>query len=488
MTDAWRKLFAHPVYERLFHRVRTRYERLERVGGTVQLTLRDDGEREALGGLLGRDLRYSRTVTVRLAELDDILSNSRVGLKLPEFLERYFEEPLVLSSEQERKRQARWEAFFRTVQKALAREVAGTSSERKRQVAAWIEGLQSGTASGSHLLRRLYNEGEDEALNTLTLVVQALMRLPTDAAAKRIPIFAAEMTGDPHALDAGQPFAKLFQAGLKVVLEQNGVQSTKNEEGSERPVATGLESRSGEDALAVEKESSTAEMEAEGLSDTVENEDDWSRMSASLYRRRLFQRAGLLDDDVSSTVATFGLSVREDTRKIGLSQLSSPLVVLTWRHLEQNWAWDCRRPLYVVENPSVFSAVIDAWDARGTRPAPQLALMSGQPSVAAIRLLEQWTEQGGTFYYNGDFDWKGLEIACRLRRMFPRSFRPWRFDSATYSRYGKVEKPPVPLHHQQALRAIDVPWDGKLPEQIAAGGTLYQEHIVDTLIRDLGLA
>jgi len=509
MAEEWRRLFAHPVYERLFRRVRARYERLERVGGTVQLTLRDEAEREVLAGLLGRDLRGMKTVTVSLAELDRILHNSRVGLRLPEFLERYFAEPLVLRSEQERERQARWEACFRAVQRALASEEPRMSWQRKRQVAAWIDGLKSGTVPGSQLFRRLYKEDECKALNTLTLAVQALARLPEDpGSARRTPVFAAELTGDPHALDAGQPLAKLFQAGLKAILEQEPPRPTREE------AENGLRDVSGSGSR-VEKESSTPfpleveetlveETLVEGTlcdtdSDDGADDDDWERISASLYRRCLFRRVGLLDDDISSMVATFGLSLRKiaddqtsDVHEGKTAQVYGytarefgHLVVLTLRHLEQDWEWDCRNPLYVMENPSVFSAIIDAWEVHRTLPVPQLVLLSGQPSVAAIRFLEQWEEQGGMFYYNGDFDWKGLEIACRLQRMFPRSFRPWRFDSVTYSRYSDVQKCPVPLPHQQSLRSLIVPWDEKLPEKIVDGGCLYQEQIVSDLIRDV---
>ncbi len=508
--EEWRRLFAHPVYERLFRRVRTRYERLERVGGTVQLTLREEAEREALAGLLGRDLRGMKTVTVSLAELDHILHNSRVGLRLPEFLARYFAEPLVLRSEQERERQARWEAFFCAVQRALASEESRMSAWRKQQVAAWLDGLKRGTAPGSQLLRRLVHEGEDDALNLLTFAVQALARLPDDPGlSMRTPIFAAQLTGDPHALDAGQPLAKLFQAGLKAILDQEQLQQESREsENGPQDVAV-LGSSGGKDAVILfpsqAEESLTEEPPVSETQNGDTDDDDWKGISASLYRRRLFRRVGLMDDDISSSVATFGLTLRKQAHERVSddvhegkpasesceSALRHPatefghLVVLTLRHLEQNWEWDCRRPLYVVENPSVFSAIIDAWEAHRTLPVPQLALLSGQPSVAAIRFLEQWEGQGGIFYYNGDFDWKGMEIACRLRRMFPRSFRPWRFDSVTYSWYSDVQKCPVPLPHQQALRSLIVPWDEKLPEQIAEGGCLYQEQIVADLIRDV---
>lgn len=493
-SEDWRPLFAHPVFERLFRHVRMRYERLERVGGTVRLVLRDDGERAALSGFLGRDLRGADTVHVSLAQLDGILRNSRIGLGLPAFLERYFEEPLRLRSEMEREAHERWAALFAAAEKTLAHETPRMAGHRRARVAAWLHGLREGTAPGSQLLRRLYHEDAQEALNTLQRAVQALARLPGEpglpGAAQRIPVFAAELTGDPHALDADKPLTRLFEAGLKDILAQDGPPNTGEPTDGwgqmpleETTVPFGPKVLSGSSFT-------------EGIDGDGEN---WETISASLARRRLFRQAGLLDDDVSSTVATFGLFASQVNlvpygRNVETTagQICHPgvraadfLVILTLRHLEESRQWDCRRPLYVVENPSVFSALMDTWEIKRIWPPPQLALLSGQPSAAAIRLLEQWEEQGGKFFYHGDFDWKGLEIACRLQRLFPRAFHPWRLDSRTYHQYKDVPKWPLPPAHQQAVRSLTISWDPGLPGGVAAGGSLYQEQMVAELIRDV---
>ncbi|WP_082415870.1 DUF2399 domain-containing protein [Numidum massiliense] len=100
-----------------------------------------------------------------------------------------------------------------------------------------------------------------------------------------------------------------------------------------------------------------------------------------------------MDDDISSNVTTFGLTVGASGADAVDATIPFPArdypFVLTLRHLRQAWQWVCARPLYVVENPSVFSAIIDAWEGEGICSRPQLALTRGQPHVAALQLLDQ---------------------------------------------------------------------------------------------------
>lgn len=470
MNQKWKQLFPHPVYDRLFRQVRRRYERLERVGGTVRISFRDDAEREAIGGLLGRDLRKQRTVTVGLQTLDDILRKSRIQLPLPEFLAAYFGEQIKLHSEKVAEDEKRWQRFFSGIRQEIGQEFEDDDSlntEYPHKIDAWLDGLQADNRlPGAYLIRRLYAEDEQNARETLTIAMRALMQLPVwDGDMKRTPVFAAELTGDPHALDLGRPLARLVQAGLSFVFE-----------GKTR----GHTPRSVPDSMTESCENNM-----------FDNIDD---PSASLERRQLFHRAGLLDDDITSTVTTFGLNMRtadqmtvNDQRDKAETEpvREADLFVWTLRHLKREWSWDTAHPLYVVENPSVFSAILDSWEAHDERKGrPQLMLTSGQPHIAALKLLDQWVAQNGIFYYSGDLDWKGLEIAVRLANRYPNAFHPWRMDGDTYRKHAHLRKETVPARHQKQLLEMHVPWDEQLPAMIAKEGFLYQEQLIDVLNRD----
>ena len=63
--------------------------------------------------------------------------------------------------------------------------------------------------------------------------------------------------------------------------------------------------------------------------------------------------------------------------------------------------------VYVMENPAVFSAILDAND---NSRLPPLVCTSGPLSVAALLLLDELVAAGGILYYSGDFDPEGLQI------------------------------------------------------------------------------
>lgn len=498
MSQKWKQLFPHPVYDRLFRQVRSRYERLERVGGTVRISFRDDAEREALGGLLGRDLRKQRTVTIRLQTLDDILRRSRIQLPLPEFLAAYFGERIKLHSEKASEAEERWQHFFNEIRRNIGQELEDDDSLHHHKIDAWLSGLQTDHRfPGAYLIRRLYAEDEQAAYDTLTVAIRALTQLPVwDDNMKRTPVFAAELTGDPHALDPDRPLARLVQAGLSFVLTENDREHTL------RLTPNNMTEVSEDNMFDHDAQDSDERKDTQKL--------DTDDPSASLERRQLFYQAGLLDDDITSTVTTFGLRMRatiahsassyqhrsekgeifaRDVKVI--SKEAEPvretdLFVWTLRHLKREWLWETAHPLYVVENPSIFSAILDSWEAHNDeqKRRPQLVLTSGQPHMAALRLLDQWVAQNGIFYYSGDLDWKGLEMAVRLANRYPNAFRPWHMDGDTYRSHAHLRKETVPEHHQKQLLELNVPWDEQLPALIVKGGFLYQEQFVSVLIRD----
>ena len=86
--------------------------------------------------------------------------------------------------------------------------------------------------------------------------------------------------------------------------------------------------------------------------------------------------------------------------------------------------------VYVMENPTAFSAILDA---SGNSRLPPLVCTSGQPSVAALLLLDELAA-GGILYYSGDFDPEGLQIGVRLYERYSSAFRPWFFDRQAYWR------------------------------------------------------
>lgn len=282
---------------------------------------------------------------------------------------------------------------------------------RRPAFAAWAAGLR-----GDGLVRRLAGTPAS-AGELLDRVATALRALPVDEPAS-LAAFAARLLGSAHALDDGTPLATLTLSGVRAL--------------TGFPDGTGAE-----------------------------------------WRRQAWASAGLLRDELSSTVLT--LNLRGTPALDWMAEAGEP-AVLSLRQL-------IRRPLTaptssvrVCENPAVLAAAADTY---GSRSAP-LVCLQGQPSAAALALVRRLHEGGATLYYHGDFDWGGLRIASTLLRHVP--WQPWRFTAADYRTAVRTGLGGPPL----TGRPAEAPWDPDLPWALAEWGVRVEEEtVLGTLLSDL---
>lgn len=283
------------------------------------------------------------------------------------------------------------------------------------ELAAWAARVR---ADG--LARRLGRT--PDAVHTLLAGVRAALRvLPVEPAVSRAA-FAARVLGSAHALDDGTPQATLTLSGILAL--------------------TGF---------------------ADG--------------SGAQWRRDAWASAGLLKDELSSTVLTLNL---RGTPALDWTADEGEPSVLTLRQLIRRPPSVASPVVRVCENPAVLAAAADALG-----PAcPPLICLQGQPSAAALALLRHLHGNGSDLHYHGDFDWGGLRIAGTLLRRVP--WHPWRYTAADYRAAlaaSDPEHPPGPLTGTPT-RAL---WDPDLPAALAeAGVRVEEERELDLLLSDLG--
>lgn len=269
---------------------------------------------------------------------------------------------------------------------------------------------------GDGLVRRL--AGTPAAAQALLAqAVTALRALPADPPVS-LPAFAARLLGGAHALDDGIPLATLTLSGIRAL--------------TGFPDGTGAE-----------------------------------------WRREAWASAGLLRDELSSTVLT--LNLRGTPALDWMADAGEPSV-LTLRQLMRHSPGVSDATIRICENPAVLAA---AADAHGADSAP-LVCVQGQPSAAALTLLRHLHEGGAALFYHGDFDWGGLRIASALLRRVP--WRPWRYTAADY-RAAAVERPDGPPLAGQPAEAS---WDPDLQQALLQLGVRVEEEMVlDGLLSDL---
>lgn len=253
----------------------------------------------------------------------------------------------------------------------------------------------------------------------LDRALRVLRELP--ATGVQLPVFAEKVLDDPHALDEGSRLHAMVVRGLTELYDL------------------------------------PAPVDALGL-------------------RQLWARAGISDDELSSTVLVAGLPITSTDAVGQILRTCADAGLAAVLSLQQLRAAD-RTPavaeqVWVVENPSILATAV----ARFGSNCPPMVCVSGWPSSAAVVLLELLSGASATLHYHGDFDGEGLRIAANIVARV--GAVPWRMTSADYlSAVGTSGKP--------AGRVTPVPWDAELCDHISRHGlAVPQERIVEQLLAD----
>lgn len=407
LHDRVAELLAQPGYAALLAQVR---ERLEAYGRPGRVTVQglDPSARDALADLLGRRRRPAASTTVEIEELDRSLRASRVGAGLVEVLEAAGG-PLRDRRGEKRDRQAAWDG----VHDDLEQRVAG-----RPELEAWLEGLR---ADG--LLVRLGRE-PDEGRRLGTSAAAVLGRLPADAVP--LSVLANDVTGDPHALDAGAPLATLVLRGAAELTGRGGLPSGARE------------------------------------------------------RRRLWSEVGVVCDPLSSSVLVLGLRADGIHLVAGMlrehATYREPLRLTLRQLADERLPYECTT-VSICENPAVMVAAADRFHDEGCGP---LVCTEGVPDAAADRLLRDLRHAGCELRFHTDFDAGGLRIGNLLHERFDAA--PWRMGVGDYRRALATGA------MTSALRTAipEARWDGELAGALREHGRVVsEEQVVAELLTDL---
>ncbi|MBD2848500.1 DUF2399 domain-containing protein [Paenibacillus sp. IB182496] len=585
--EAARRYFGQPGFARFLRLLERQYSASRHgVRGYVTLSAVTDEERKTLDAFYQTYTPPAPDQTRRysLQKFERLLRESRYALTVPELLALLRGAPVLTREQREAQTDARWRAMIeaaleqalpgwrleppgddtsasggsspdegesakegkplyagRPANDCVAPSACGSVSDvpspptvgsADARLAAWVRGLAAERVPGSRTLRLVFGQSPEQAQRCLRDCVRALRRLdePGGARPVRLPVLAAEVTGDAHALDWKQPLGRLFWWGLEAVSgsgnRQPAIQVADTSGGaadwpaaspssdatgvsaSRASAADALDGQDAPDALDGQHAPDAPDgqdtpdapgvpdtPDAPGVPDTPEvpdapNVPDGGHRQALLIREG-YRRGGVADDDLSSQVMLYApeLFGEWEERVLTLRQaerlVSGQLEGLTADRI------------FMVENPSVFAEVIDAarrLSGTGDRTKGRVALSqpvvvcgSGQPTTAVIRLLDGLlgASAARTLQYAGDLDAAGLGIANGLRYRYPAMYRAWRMDAATYRRYAAHG---IPLGESECarLRASEAVWDVELVEAMLERRVkLHQELWSDELVQDV---
>lgn len=436
--EAVRRYFGQPGFERFLKLLKRQYvSSREGVRGYVTLTNISKVEREALDTFYGTYSPHVPGETKRysLKKFEQLLLESRFEITTAQLLEILDGKPVLTRHELNMRTKEEWEMI---IDQAISEvSIAGSIHD---DVKRWAEGFARELSPGSRILRTVFARSREEARLSFSTCIRALAWLKSnrDRIPVRLPVLAAEITGDAHAFDWKFPTGRMLWWGLVAVYgEQSSVE---------------LENSTDDPAESLHPSSSQAMVIREG-----------------------YRRGGVLDDDLSSQVMLYApqLFGEREERVLTLRQVER-LSREKLMHLPV-------KRVYMVENPSVFAELVDA-DTENI-----VVCGNGQPTSAVLKLLDSILEirEEMELFYAGDLDPAGLGIAHSLYVRYREAFRPWCMDRELYCKYADRG---IRMTDEELarLREICYEWASELTEtMISKGVKLHQELWIDELSEDV---
>jgi uncharacterized protein (TIGR02679 family) len=422
-TDArLQRLLGGDQYASLRKRLRRRFERapLDAAVENFRIGNLTTEEHAALASLLGRRVRYASSLLVDVRLVDTAFQNAGIAASLRDALEQ-LDGPIANLATTRLALQTMWS------------DVLGGCTHGE------LIGLLR-TPAGVGLLKRLARESPSAALQLCRRVEAVLQRLPASGITRSQ--LAADVLGDAHALDSGQPTATLVLTVWRQVIART---DDNNDDVDIEPTGDG-------------------ELEPGGGAER--DRDVWAK-------------AGVLVNELARPVLFLNLPMRDAGNH---SQSPGEPVYVSLRSLLRSPpSWDVAdRTVYVCENPNLVAIAADHW---GSDCAPMVCT-DGMPAAAQRCLLSQLATARAQLCYHGDFDWPGVRIGNHVMR--EHGAQSWRFGAADYEAAVEGASGLGQALTGKAARAL---WDeGLMTAMQQHRLSIAEEALAASLLRDLRAA
>lgn len=423
--DCIRFLKGQPVFDRILNGFREKYKSYGSFSGTVAVKILSEQEREALEGFFQRSYHGQKSASISAIKFEKALQESRFSVFTPqEVLEMYFKEPMISKREAQEEEQKQWMQMLSEVRTCCI----GTLAED------WIAALERKQGNSYVYLRKHYRESGSciqEVKKMVSLGIKIINHFPYQKnTSEYLAVFAALMTGNPHAFDEGTKTGQFFDSLVSWDVKER------------------------------------------------RNLEDVSDNYFAFQKQRRCLAVGILRDDVSNFVMLSGIRAKKKNGEYhagmeGFFEEGNPVqvplsVLAEWKAVE------ClNNEIYIVENPSVFTMLCRKWCGKKA-----CMCMNGQPRLSSVLMLDLLSESGVTVYYAGDFDPEGILIAWKVKQYYKGMVRYWHMSEEDYVKSCSEEE--ISEKRMKMLERInDVELSGLLKairEKRLAG---YQENIME---------
>lgn len=344
------------------------YEKYGTCKGSIDLVL-DDSNRECISGLMGKDYYGVDCVHITFRQLQKAILNTKYeNCDFNEVLKMYFNEDVFTNEYRQEQEQLRVQNIFKHFFK----------QEGKSQ--QWIYNTYTNRDSVYIRIVQASKENEQKCINTVCVVMKALNHLPMwENKKENISIFASYHTKNPHAFDKNTFAYYLMMHGIVYFLKVDFPKT-------------------------------------------------------NLEQNEILYRAGLYQDGISNYCSVARLQAFNENNQphlgwAGFYDSYEALNVNMNNLLHIHFITCCDRA-YIVENPSVFQALLKKIKKEKIKKIG-LVCTNGQLNYSAYLLLDILVNSNIEIYYSGDMDPEGLLIADKIKQRYP-SIKLWCYDVSQY--------------------------------------------------------
>lgn len=365
-------------------------------------------EKEALSGFMKKDYSKSKSITVNLKKFQKRLDETRfVGVTIKDLLENYYKENILSNQKLEEIYNKKLNLFFEEI-----------LFEFKNKKSANILNKILLEKSENYIkIKSDYNKNNKILKESLISVMKAIDNLPKNP--QSLPIFATNITGNPHYFDRNNLAGKLLIIFLEEI-EPEKIKRKNAEELSELYYKNNLLiDEMSNMVLAVNL---IGYVQAEYAKNEGYQEIPKEAKDDVKYETQYEVHQENYDE--------FQPKVQYEVHQGWLEfyKKCEPFQITLYNLTKIKRVETEQKRCLVVENPAVFTALISNEKMRDF----PIVCTYGQVKLAGIILLDYLVKSGTTLYYSGDIDPEGMLIADRLKSRYKDNLQFIGFDEKTY--------------------------------------------------------
>ncbi len=362
--------------------LKKKYQSLGAFSGTIKPVDIPGEELSKIERLVGFTLEPGKSLSVKRI-IRGIENSIFYPFDLHTALEFYYDEEILPNSQAIDQSNRRWRAFF----DKLKDEVLEVENQKTgilgidlhEFLKTWLVGFKDKSSGFTAYLSYQYNSDEKKLARELRYTISAVAMIFAMYPRKmRLPLFASSVTKNPHFFDVNKPAYRYLHNALETLYMHSNPHRTPPK----------------------------------------------GHVLLSCF--------GVQRDDISNHVITYGIQLRDDEGSCAITeaaiQSKEPMIIPLYTLEKYRYAKAFDNRVYIVENPAIFTRLMEENREREF----SLICGYGQIRTSTEILLDLLIESDATFFYSGDFDPEGLQIAQFLLDRYGEKVWLWRMEISDY--------------------------------------------------------